>query len=166
MTVNKGYNVNILEIISVREKVNICNAILRALPSWFGIESSIVEYVEQVQAMPFYAAFDGDKPVGFVAVKVHTRFAAEVYVAGVLEAYHRAGIGRRLIACCEAYCSSNKIEFLTVKTLADSHESESYEKTRLFYESVGFRPLEVFPLLWDENNPCLFMAKNIMIENS
>jgi hypothetical protein len=53
--------------------------------------------------------------------------------------------------------------FLTVKTLDESRESKSYEKTRKFYLSVGFLPLEVFPLLWDENNPCLFMAKSIPV---
>ncbi|MCL2673875.1 MAG: GNAT family N-acetyltransferase [Defluviitaleaceae bacterium] len=156
----------IVEIFSSEEKADICNATLRALPGWFGIESGVVGYVEQVRTMPFYAAFDGDKPVGFVAVKVHNPFTAEVYVMGILEAYHRAGIGKSMIACCEGYCSSNKIEFLTVKTLANSRESKSYEKTRLFYEAAGFRPLEVFPLLWDESNPCLFMAKSVTTESS
>ena len=47
------------------EKSRICNDVLRALPSWFGIESSIVDYVNDVQTMPFYAAFDSDQPVGF-----------------------------------------------------------------------------------------------------
>ncbi|MCL1882150.1 MAG: hypothetical protein FWF81_00130 [Defluviitaleaceae bacterium] len=73
-------------------------------------------------------------------------------------------IGKRLIAQCEQFCAENKIEFLTVKTLDESRESESYRKTRLFYLSVGFKPLEVFPLFWDKDNPCLFMAKYISTE--
>jgi len=64
-----------------------------------------------------------------------------------------------LVACCEAYCHEYKMEYLTVKTLDTSAGSKSYEKTILFYLSVGFRPLEVFPLFWDEDNPCLFMVK-------
>ena len=80
---------------------------------------------------------------------------------GVLQEYHRRGVGKLLINVCEKYCIDNKIEFLTVKTLDASRESESYKKTRLFYQNIGFKPLEVFPLLWDENNPCLFMAKYI-----
>jgi len=154
-------NITIREIITRSEKSAICNAILRELPEWFDIESAIVDYVEQAQTMPFYAAFDDNMPVGFVAIKVHNRYTAEVYVMGIQETHHRAGIGKRLIAQCEAYCSKNKIEFLTVKTLADLAESKEYERTRLFYEAVGFRPLEIFPLLWDESNPCLFMAKSI-----
>jgi len=154
-------NITTSEITTPKEKSDICDAILRALPDWFGIESAVVDYVKQVQTMPFYAAFDGNKPIGFVAIKIHNRYTAEIPVMGILETHHRGGIGKRLIAQCEVYCSENKIEFLTVKTLADSAESKEYERTRLFYEAVGFRPLEIFPLLWDESNPCLFMAKNI-----
>lgn len=31
---------------------------------------------------------------------------------------------------------------------------EDYDKTNLFYQALGFNELEVFPLLWDEANPC------------
>lgn len=147
------------EVNKENEKSKICNDILRALPSWFGIEASIVDYVEQVKQMPFYAAFDCGIPIGFVAIKKHNVYTAEVCVMGVLNEYHRQGIGKNLIKCCDDYCRDNRIEFLTVKTLDKSRESKSYEKTRLFYQSVGFKPLEVFPLLWDKANPCLFMAK-------
>jgi GNAT superfamily N-acetyltransferase len=139
----------------------ICNDILRDLPSWFGIEDSIVDYVKQVKLMPFYAVFDNDHPIGFVAIKDHNAYTAEICVMGVLKEYHRHGIGKQLVNACVEYCLYNNIEFLTVKTLDESRESESYRKTRLFYQSLGFKPLEVFPLLWDEDNPCLFMVKCI-----
>ena len=45
-------------------------------------------------------------------------------------------------------------------------ESKSYKKTRLFYQSVGFKPLEVFPMHWDKDNPCLFMAKSLAKRNN
>ena len=157
-------DIDFREIFEPSAKSGICNAILRALPDWFGIESSIVDYVEQVQSMPFYVAYDGDKPVGFVAVKVHNVYAAEVCVMGVLSEYHRRGIGEKLVGCCEKYCREHNIEFLTVKTLDESREDEGYSRTRKFYLKVGFRPLEVFPLLWDADNPCLFMVKHIEIQ--
>ena len=153
--------ITIKPVFSSSEKSSICNYTLRALPNWFGIEAAIVDYTEQVKEMPFYAAFDEDKSVGFVAIKIHNAYTAEVCVMGVLKEYHRQGIGKKLIQCCDDYCRENKMDFLTVKTLDASRESKSYEKTRLFYLSVGFKPLEVFPLFWDKNNPCLFMAKNI-----
>jgi len=153
--------IEVREVIVGIEKSKICNDTLRALPNWFGIEASIVDYVEQVKKMPFYAAYNNDTPIGFVAIKVHNAYTAEICVMGVLKEYHRQGIGKMLVKCCDEYCRENKMDFLTVKTLDESRESKSYEKTRLFYLSVGFKPLEIFPLLWDKDNPCLFMAKSI-----
>jgi len=153
--------IEIREIASVDEKSEICNAILRTLPSWFGVETAIVDYVNLVQAMPFYAAFDGAKHIGFVALKIHNSFTSEIYVMGMRDEYHQQGIGKQLVKACEQYCQQHQMEFLTVKTLDASRECENYKKTRLFYQAVGFKPLEVFSLLWDEDNPCLFMAKYI-----
>jgi len=153
--------IEIREISDSDEKSRICDYILRALPSWFGNEAAIVGYAEKVRTLPLYAAYDGDNAVGFVAVKVHSPFAAEVCVMGILRDYHRRGIGTELIRRCEKYCVDNKLEYLTVKTLDESRESASYENTRHFYRAAGFKPLEVFPLFWDEDNPCLFMIKNV-----
>ena len=149
------------EIHSPDEKSNICNDILHAIPSWFSNASAIADYAEKVKSMPFYAAFEDSQPIGFIAIKIHNSYTAEICVMGILQEYHRQGIGKKLIAYCETLCKAQKIEFLTVKTLDESRESKSYEKTRLFYISVGFKPLEVFPLYWDKDNPCLFMAKYI-----
>ena len=153
--------IEVYEIFKPDAKSDICNEILRALPSWFEIEASIVDYVEKVRLMPFFAVLDDDKTIGFAALKVHNPFTAEICVMGVLKEYHRQGAGKELIIRCEKYCIDNNMEYLTVKTLDESRESDSYRKTRLFYQSVGFKPLEVFPLHWDEENPCLFMAKHI-----
>lgn len=142
-----------------REKEKICSVILRSLPDWFGIEEAIVDYSLKVRELPFFAVLIGGAPAGFAALKVHNPYTAEVFVIGVHEAHHRQGLGRELILACQEYCQSLNLEFLTVKTLDQSRASPSYEKTRQFYLALGFRPLEVFPTLWDESNPCLFMAK-------
>ena len=147
------------EVSGEKSKAEICNNILRALPEWFGVEESIVDYCKKVKLMLFYAAYENDEPVGFLAVKVHNNFSAEVYVMGVLKENHRQGIGKALIKKCEEYCYECRIEFLTVKTLDASRKDEGYSNTRVFYLTMGFRPLEVFPLYWDKHNPCLFMAK-------
>ena len=149
----------IKEIYDSDAKSEICNSILRTLPEWFGVEASIIDYNEQVKNMPFYVASCDDKTVGFVAIKVHSEYSAEICVMGVLKEYHRQGIGKMLVQCCEEYCVENKIEFLTVKTLDESRACEEYMKTRLFYLSLYFKPLEVFPLLWDKDNPCLLLIK-------
>ena len=149
----------IKEILAAKEKAQICDSILRALPNWFGIEESIVDYAAGVMDKPFYCAFHENKPVGFVSLLVHNAYTAEIYVMGILEQCHRQGVGRELVEICENYCLEHGIEFLTVKTLAESHPDPYYKKTRLFYEAMSFKPLEVFPLLWDASNPCLFLAK-------
>jgi ribosomal protein S18 acetylase RimI-like enzyme len=155
--------IEINEIFKQNAKSDICNEVLRVLPSWFEIDAGIVDYVEKVRLMPFFAARDNNKVIGFVALKVHNPFTAEICVIGVFKEYHRQGVGKGLVLRCEKYCIDNKMEYLTVKTLDESRESDSYKKTRLFYQSMGFKPLEVFPLHWDEENPCLFMAKYIAV---
>ena len=44
-------------------------------------------------------------------------------------------------------------KFMQVKTVKMGMY-EDYDRTNLFYISCGFKELEVFPLLWDEANPC------------
>ena len=153
--------IKIETITSARMKTDICNTILSGLPNWFGNKEAIIDYTNQVRQMPFYAALDENNAVGFAAVKVHNEYTAEICVMGVLEDYHRQGIGGLLVRSCEEYCSSNQIKFLTVKTLDVSADYEPYDKTRAFYRKMGFFPLEVFPLHWDKDNPCLFLAKYI-----
>lgn len=152
---------DILEICDSTEKSAICDRILHSLPEWFGVERSILEYVEKVGAMPFYAATADGDTVGFVALLEHNRYTAEICVMGILQKYHRMGIGRALVRQCIDKNRADDREFLTVKTLDSSAASEEYARTRLFYESMGFRPLEVFPTVWDEANPCLFLAMHL-----
>ena len=153
----------IKEVTTPEEKSAICNNILRALPDWFGIEESIVNYVAGVKDKPFYGIFDGDRAVGFVSIRVHSQYTAEIYVMGILEGYHRQGLGKKIVTICEDYCRVRGMEFLTVKTVAASSKDPYYARTRKFYEAVGFRPLEVFPDLWDAANPCLFLVKVVDI---
>lgn len=166
--------VRIAELFDAREKSAVCESILRALPEWFGIEESIVEYARDSAHMPFYAAFESAAfanaafanaasadaaPAGFVALKEHNACTAELYVLGVRPQFHRRGLGSLLVDACVRRCLQSGREFLTVKTLDASRENAAYAKTRRFYAALGFRPLEVFPTLWGEENPCLFLAR-------
>ncbi len=148
-------------LVEEKEKGKIAREILQALPDWFGIEAATEDYVKTSKNLPFIALYHNEQPVGFVALKLHNPYTAEIYVMGILKEFHRKGLGKALVSEAEEFCLENKMEFLTVKTLDASGESKAYEKTRKFYLSVGFKPLEVFPTLWDESNPCLFMAKSL-----
>jgi len=39
--------IQIREVNNANEKSDICNIVLRALPNWFGVEASIVDYIEK-----------------------------------------------------------------------------------------------------------------------
>lgn len=135
--------------------------VLRGLPDWFGIEKALLDYVEGVAELPFWAAMDGDACVGFVAVKIHHGHTGDIYVLGMLPDYHRQGIGRKLMEAADLFFKENGCKYVIVKTLSELAESEHYELTRQFYLRVGFEPLITLTEMWDEENPCLIMIKKL-----
>lgn len=143
----------------------VCRQILEALPAWFGIPESVEDYVAAADRLPTAIASIGAEDVGILSWLVRTPFAAEVYVMGVLPKYHHQGVGRRLLDHAENSLTKDGVEFLQVKTLSSSSSNKGYEKTRAFYLSCGFRPLEEFPLLWGSKNPAVQMIKKIHINS-
>ena len=139
----------------------LCEPILRALPDWFGIEDATRQYVADTAVLPTFLAYQSTQPVGFLTLKQHTPYAAEIHVMAVLLDWHRHGVGRALLAASEAYLREQNVEFLQVKTLSAKHPDAGYGRTRQFYLAVGFRPLEEFPTLWGEANPCLQLVKKL-----
>ena len=99
--------------------------------------------------------------MAFAAIKVHNPYTADIYNIGVLEEYHHQGLGHQLITAILNWCRKEKFVFLTVKTLDESAEYPPYDSTRAFYRKEGFLPLEVFSTFWDEDNPCLFLARTV-----
>ncbi len=150
---------DIRKIISKQKKSEITETILRQLPDWFGVEKSILHYIETVGDKEFYSAYIDDKAVGFIALDFHNDFTAEIYLIGIKKEYHRNGIGKKLISHAEKAVISRECKLLMVKTLGDSHPDENYAKTREFYKNVGFMPLEEIKEIWGEPNPCLIMVK-------
>jgi len=143
------------------EKLETAAEILYRLPDWFGIPEATANYVKECANLDLWAAFDGIRPVGFVALKQHFAAAAELYVLGILQEYHRQGLGRQLLTAVEKYCQAQGIRFLQVKTLDPAKENVCYDRTRSYYLAMGFTPLETFLTLWDAGNPCLQMIKVI-----
>ncbi|MBS5933771.1 MAG: GNAT family N-acetyltransferase [Clostridiales bacterium] len=151
----------IKKIVDKEEKARIADEILHMLPDWFGIEESTQEYIRESKSMPFLGAYEDETAVGFLAIKEASPYAAEIYVMGIQPQYHRSGIGKQLFDACYQWCREHNIEYLQVKTLDYSNGDTYYAKTRCFYESMGFRPMECFKTLWDEWNPCLIMIQAI-----
>ena len=133
--------------------------ILRALPEWFGIEDSTLEYIRDADTMPSMLVRDGDEVIGFITIKFHFPECADIWCMGILPKYHRTGTGRALLEALEAHLKKEGVKFLQVKTVSDGSPDKAYAKTRAFYKGVGFTPIEIFPTLWDEWNPALLMIK-------
>lgn len=134
--------------------------LLRSLPEWFGIESSIVEYVESAHRLPTYLArpAGGGDPVGVLLATRHFPESAEIHLMAVDRAWHRHGAGRALVGALEVDLVADGVSLLQVKTLGPARPNASYDLTRQFYRSLGFLPLEEIHELWP-GNPCLVMVK-------
>lgn len=145
--------ISLRRITSPDEKASISSSILLALPDWFGLPDSTQAYIRDSREMPFFAAMDGGRAVGFAALKETSPCAGEIYVMGVLPEYHRCGIGRMLFDAVRSEALAHGYALLQVKTVQTGHYDE-YDRTNAFYQRMGFLPLECLPTLWDEWNPC------------
>ena len=143
----------IREIQEPAEKQKITRRVLEALPDWFAVPETREEYIRESAECPFYAAYDNDRPIGFLCLKETGKETVELCVMGVLQEYHRKGIGRALFEKAKEAAVRMGYSFMQVKTV-QMGRYEDYDRTNRFYLSLGFKEFEVFPLLWDEWNPC------------
>lgn len=151
---------NVYEVRDPAIKRSIAASVLADLPEWFGIPESTAEYVRESADMPFFALCAQGDHAGFIALKETSPVTAEIYVMGVKKRLHHTGAGTMLFHAFCAYALQHGYQYAQVKTVAAGYYAE-YDATRLFYEHLGFCPLEVFPTLWDEWNPCLVMVMKL-----
>ena len=122
-----------MEVIGPKlERAGDCEAVLRSLPMWFGIERALLMYARDSATMPTFALADGSQLGGFLTLREHFP---------------------------EAWLKARGVRFLQVKTVAATSSSREYAETREFYRHRGFTPIEVFPTLWDPHNPALQLIK-------
>jgi len=150
-----------VECDTAETKSRICKKILSDLPIWFGIPEANIEYCENVKRFRMIAVLHKNSEIGFVSIKENSDKVNELYVLGLTKIQHRNGIGTRLLSYIESDLVKRGIEYLEVKTLDESRESEEYRITRLFYIKNGFIKLDVLLNEWGENNPCLIMIKKL-----
>ncbi len=155
-------NLYISEIKDAAKRAAFTKEILEKLPEWFGNKQALNEYVEKVKDLPYWVAFDDTKIIGFLSVKIHYKYTGEILVCGVHPEYQHSGIGKVLYKMAEKYLVQRGCKYVVVKTLSDIVDFEPYECTRRFYKSIGFEPLITLTEMWDEENPCLIMFKNLV----
>lgn len=154
-------NTEIRQIVSEDEKQSIARLVLEALPDWFGIPETREEYIRNSAKQIFVTAFVEGKPAGFLCLKETGKATIELAVMGVLQKYHRKGIGRELFQRAKDIAREQSYEFMQVKTVQFG-KYDDYDRTNLFYISLGFQEFEVFPLLWDEANPCQIYVMSLV----
>ena len=97
--------------------------------------------------------------LGFVNFSYSSEDCAEIDCLGVKKAHQGRGIGSQLLATLESEAGKN-VDFLQVKTVAEG-SNKDYDRTNVFYRSLGFKKLEIFPQLWRHQNPYQILIKKM-----
>ena len=134
-------------------KSAIARGILETLKEWFEVDESREGYIADCKDWIFLADQEDDRFTGFLCLKETGNATCELAVMGVLKDYHRNGIGRALVEKAKEIAHSEGYSFMQVKTVQMGMYPD-YDITNRFYISCGFKEFEVFPLYWDEANPC------------
>ena len=132
--------------------------ILRTLPQWFGVETTLLRYATDAEAMPNFVAADDEETIGFLTLRAHNPDTVEINCIAVVPGRHRQGIGAALCAAAARWWAARGGRLMQVKTLGPSRVDAHYARTRAFYAARGFRPVEEFPQLWP-GYPCLLLVR-------
>ncbi len=139
----------------------VCADVLATLPGWFGFPDSVAAYVAAAETEPTVVATLAGRDCGILTLRMHSPYAAEIVVMGVLPEHHRSGIGLAMLESAESWLAERDVGFLQVKTLSPRSDDAGYAATRAFYFGCGFRPLEEMPELWGRDQPALQMIKTV-----
>jgi len=136
-----------------------CEGVLRTLPGWFGIESSLLQYVRDTEVLPTFVVREAGTLLGFLTLKAHFAEAWEVHCIAVRASERGRGLGAGLHSHVERWLAARGARVLQVKTMAAACPSPEYAETRGFYTRLGYVALEVFPELWGPRLPVLQLVK-------
>jgi ribosomal protein S18 acetylase RimI-like enzyme len=134
-------------------------ALIAALPEWFGIPESNAAYLASLARLPSWVALCDGRVVGAVTLEQHFASSFEVHFIAVRPELHRRGVGRTLVRHVAAEARARGGRWLHVKTLAPSDPDPNYARTRAFYEAMGFGPLFESPALWGPENPAVVLVR-------
>ena len=140
-------------VCNAEEKRRIARLILESLTDWFGIPEAREYYISESADKTMLFSEENGEPNGFLYLKETGKDTVELAVMGVLPEYHRKGIGTKLFEAAKEIAVEKGYSFLQVKTV-QMGKYEEYDRTNMFYLSLGFKEFEVFPTLWDKRNPC------------
>ena len=147
------------EVKDENQKKAVVAEVLKDLPEWFGIPESTQAYIEGTTDLQVWAAYQESDLTGFVSLSYSSEDCAEIDCLSVKKAYQGRKIGSQLLATLESE-ARKKVDYLQVKTVAEG-SNKDYDRTNVFYRSLGFKKLEIFPQLWGSQNPCQILIKKL-----
>ena len=147
------------EVKDENQKKAVVAEVLKDLPEWFGIPESTQAYIEGTTDLQVWAAYQESDLSGFVSLSYSSEDCAEIDCLGVKKVYQGRKIGSQLLATLESE-ARKKVDYLQVKTVAEG-SNKDYDRTNVFYRSLGFKKLEIFPQLWGSQNPCQILIKKL-----
>ena len=147
------------EVKDENQKKAVVAEVLKDLPEWFGIPESTQAYIEGATTLQVWVAYQESDLTGFISLSYSSEDCAEIDCLGVKKAYQGRKIGSQLLATLESE-ARKKVDYLQVKTVAEG-SNKDYDRTNVFYRSLGFKKLEIFPQLWGSQNPCQILIKKL-----
>ena len=147
------------EVKDANQKMAVVAEVLKDLPEWFDIPESTQAYIEGAKTLQVWAAYQESDLVGFVSLSYSSEDCAEIDCLGIKKAHQGRGIGSQLLAILESE-ARKKVDYLQVKTVAEG-SNKDYDRTNDFYRGLGFKKLEIFPQLWNPQNPCQILIKKL-----
>ena len=143
-----------------KEHVDACLSIGRELDEYFN-EQGIATMTEDLRRHLLWVAVDSGEVKGFETIEHKNSQVAEISWLAVKLVHHRQGIGSALVDHAVTDLRPQGIKLLEVKTLAEDVDYPPYEKTRRFYQKMGFLHLETIDPYpgWDPGNPCAIYAR-------
>lgn len=122
-------------------------------------------YVQDSGILPGFGYESHSKLTGFISLTEHFPRAWEVHCIAVMATERNKGVGKKLLDHAESWLAANGVQFLQIKTIADSSSDPYYAETRKFYINRGYEPIEIFSDLWSPSNPALQLVKYLGSQN-
>jgi GNAT superfamily N-acetyltransferase len=137
-----------------------CQEILEGLSEWFVTRAAVDAYVADLgRVLTWVAVGADDGVVGFSSLTRPQPKAFEVHVLAVARGRQGQGVGRVLLELGERFALARGARFMQVKTAGPSRPDPAYEKTRGFYQRLGYEGLFESDRLWGDDNPVLVLVK-------
>jgi GNAT superfamily N-acetyltransferase len=129
-----------------------CDEIVRSLPYHFGDPDGRRECAEAVRRDGGLVGVRDGRVIGFLTVVHHFEATSEITWMAVHAGHRGRGVGRALIRRLTDQLRAEGRRLLLVLTVSSLDEepgvTDGYQRTRAFYQAVGFLPARELPNLW------------------